>query len=437
MNVAIRGEPRLPAGPRWRLVALLLAMVATAHFNRISMSVAGAGAIIDQQRIDPTHMGMVYSAYLLLYTFAMSPGGWFNDHFGPRLGLFVVGAGSAVFVTLTGLAGYLWTGTSLLLGLLVVRGLMGIVNAPTHSGAARLVGNWIPAGQRSLLNGMVNFAACVGISTTYILFGFLMDRFEWTGASLIAGGATFLLALVWIVFATNRPVEPGSQTEFGNYSDTSLPARPVLELLLNRSLVFLTLSYAALGYFQYLFFYWAEYYFEHIRLLTKQDSRMYTSILTLAMGLGMVAGGWLTDWTRTRFHYRRTIALVPVTGLILSAFLLMTGLFSAAPMLTLLFFAFAMAAAGASEGAFWTLAVEIGGSRGGLAAGILNTGGNAGGLIAPVLTPYVSAWLGWQAGLGVAGIVCLCGAMCWIWIDPEEGRGPGIEGRGEREERFD
>ncbi len=141
MNVAIRGEPRLPAGPRWRLVALLLAMVATAHFNRISMSVAGAGAIIPKEGIDPTHMGMVYSAYLLLYTFAMSPGGWFNDHFGPRLGLFVVGAGSTVFVTLTGLAGCLWTGTTLLLGLLAIRGLMGILNAPTHPGAARLVGN--------------------------------------------------------------------------------------------------------------------------------------------------------------------------------------------------------------------------------------------------------------------------------------------------------
>jgi ACS family glucarate transporter-like MFS transporter len=207
----------------------------------------------------------------------------------------------------------------------------------------------------------------------------------------------------------------------------------VLELLLNRSLVFLTLSYGALGYFQYLFFYWAEYYFENVRQLTKQDSRMYTSILTLAMGLGMVAGGWLTDWTRTRFHHRRAIALVPVTGLILSAILLMTGLFSAAPMLTLLFFAFAMAAAGASEGAFWTLAVEIGGTRGGLAAGILNTGGNAGGLIAPVLTPYVSAWLGWQAGLGLASVACLIGAMCWIWIDPQEGRGER-EGRGARGE---
>ena len=79
-----------------------------------------------------------------------------------------------------------------------------------------------------------------------------------------------------------------------------------------------------------------------------------------------------------------------------------------------------MAAAGTSEGAFWTLAVEIGGKRGGLAAAILNTGGNAGGLIAPVLMPYLSDWFGWQAGFGVAGACCFLAAVCWIWIDPQE-----------------
>jgi hypothetical protein len=37
-----------------------------------------------------------------------------------------------------------------------------------------------------------------------------------------------------------------------------------------------------------------------------------------------------------------------------------------------------------------------------------------------VLTPLVSAWLGWQAGLGLASVVCLLGALCWIGIDPQE-----------------
>ena len=166
----------------WLCLSLLLGMIALAHFNRISITVAGAEKIIPERGIDPTQMGMVYSAYLFVYTLAMSPGGWFSDRFGPRLALFVVGAGSALFLALTGVAGMLWTGPQLLLGLIVIRGLMGFVNAPTHPSGAQFVGQWIPAPQRNLVNGMIGFAACIGVSLTYFVFGMLMDEFEWPGA---------------------------------------------------------------------------------------------------------------------------------------------------------------------------------------------------------------------------------------------------------------
>lgn len=398
----------------WRLVPLLLVMIATAHFNRISISVAGAEVIIQHEGINEKQMGWVYTAYLLVYTLGMSPGGWFIDRFGPRLALFVVGGGSAVFMALTGLSGLLWTGWPLLMGLLVIRGAMGIFNVPTHPGAARLVGEWIAPTQHSFVNGMVNFAACVGIALTYYVFGKLIDYFQWTGASFVAALFTAVLAICWLTFTRKG----GSLDRTGTVK--AAPNHHIGALLRNRSLVMLTLSYAALGYFQYLFFYWAEYYFEQIRHVPKEESRLYTSFLTLAMGLGMIAGGFGIDFTRRRFAQRRSVALVPAIGLTLAALALTPGLFSESPMMTLLCFAVAMAAAGASEGAFWTLAVEIGGTRGGLAAAILNTGGNAGGLVAPLLTPYLSAWLGWQAGIGVAGGCCLLAALCWVWIDPRE-----------------
>ncbi len=405
----------------WRLVPLLLVMIATAHFNRISISVAGTEVIIKHQGIDEKQMGWVYTSYLLVYTLGMSPGGWFIDHFGARLALFVVGAGSAVFMALTGVAGLLWTGWSLLIGLLVIRATMGIPSVPIHPGAARLVGAWIAPGQHSFVNGMVNFAACVGIALTYYVFGKLIDLCEWPGACFVAATFTAVLAICWAIFARN------GASPHPTAARATPPAVPVASLWRNRSLVMLTLSYAALGYFQYLFFYWAQYYFEDIRHVHKDDSRWYTSLLTLAMGLGMLAGGWVADFTRRRYAHRRIVALVPVVGLTLAALAMLPGILSERPMMTLLCFALAMAAAGTSEGAFWTLAVEIGGRRGGLAAGILNTGGNAGGLIAPVLTPYLSAWLGWQAGFGVAGVCCLAAAACWAWIDPREHLEPEVQ----------
>jgi dipeptide/tripeptide permease len=78
-----------------------------------------------------------------------------------------------------------------------------------------------------------------------------------------------------------------------------------------------------------------------------------------------------------------------------------------------------MAALGMCEGPFWTVAVALGGSRGGTTAAYMNTGGNAGGLLAPVVTPQLSAYFGWQIGMGLASVVAFVGALLWVGIDPD------------------
>ena len=75
---------------------------------------------------------------------------------------------------------------------------------------------------------------------------------------------------------------------------------------------------------------------------------------------------------------------------------------------------------GACEGCFWSSAVEVGGRLAGTAAAIMNTGGNGGGMLAPVITPWVSKYLHWQLGIGLGGLLCLLGALCWFWIDPKK-----------------
>src|SRR5262249_33119110 len=150
---------------------------------------------------------------------------------------------------------------------------------------------------------------------TYFVFGKLSDKYGWPRAFLVTSGVTFAVALVWSLLGADHP--PGAAAG----PDKALveirhPPR-FMELLRHRSLLCLTLSYAALGYFEYLFFYWAQYYFEKIQHLPKDQGRLYTTILTLAMGAGMVAGGWLTDQARVAFGSRRGLAVVPVAGLLL------------------------------------------------------------------------------------------------------------------------
>src|SRR5579864_2527267 len=191
---------------RWRILALLLGYSALVHFNRISISVAGNERLMSQFGISETTLGNLYSAYLVAYTLLMTPGGWFIDRFGPRAALLIVGFGSALCVGLCGAAGFTIRSAGLIVAVLIgIRLLMGVANAPFHPGAAYAVSRWIPGPGRPGANGLVNAAALLGISSTYYLFGFMMDRLGWPTAFLAAALVTGLLAVAWSAYATSAP----------------------------------------------------------------------------------------------------------------------------------------------------------------------------------------------------------------------------------------
>jgi ACS family D-galactonate transporter-like MFS transporter len=412
------------AGPSRRgvgMVLLLMATVFVSHFNRVSMATAGDARIMKQYEITPTRMGLIYSAYLLIYTLCMIPGGLFIDRFGARRALIALGFGSAVFVGLTGLIGLSFHDAGrVFMGLLIVRGCLGIVSSPLHPASARAIGNWIAPGGRSRTNGLVNGSALLGIAVTPLLFGALIDRFDWPVAFVITAGFSAALALIWVAFATDHPQgSTGRPVPIGD--GTPAPGKaPWLALFAQRSLILLTLSYATVNYFQYLFFYWMNYYFHTVLELPEATSRSYAAIPPLAMAAGMPLGGWLSDRLERASGTIRSRRIVPMAGMTAGALLLILGAFAQSPAWIVVWFALALGAVGAAEGPFWATAVELGGRRGGSAAALFNTGGNAGGLLAPIVTPVVGQYFGWGYAVGFGGVICLLGVVLWFWIDPAE-----------------
>lgn len=420
---------------RWRVVGLMMAASFISWFNRVSMSVAGTERVMEEYHLSPTQMGFVYSALLFAYAGCMTPGGWLIDRHGAWAALTLMGFGSALCIALTGAVGLVFVGgVAVWLALLVVRAATGVFMAPIYPACGRVVSRWLPPRQRALANGLVNGAAPVGIACTFVGFGTLIDLFDWPAAFLITGALTGLLALVWWRYATENPVEhPGVNTAELRMIDgrlisaTRAPAAPCpagrwdwVRLLQNRSLVLLTVSYAALGYFEYLFYFWTEYYFRDVRHLSGATSRLYATLLNLSMGGGMMLGGLMSERLLRAWGYRWGRAAVPVAGMLLSAALLFLGLTLDDPLALVACFAVALAAGGACEGPCWATAIDLGGRRAGMAAGIFNTGGNIGGLLAPVVTPWVSRLFGWQWGLALGAVACLLGVGLWLGIDPHE-----------------
>jgi sugar phosphate permease len=430
-----------PTWVRWRIVVLLMALSFVSWFNRVNLPAAYTEQIQKQSQISEEQIGTVYSAFLLVYAVLMTPGGWFTDRFGFRLSLGLMGIGLGVFAALTGATGMLFSGGLLLLiALLVIRSMMGAFAVPMYPAGSRAVAHWIPILQRGTANGLVQGAAALGMATTPLVFGLLMDWWDWKVAFLITGLVTAAVGAIWLADARNWPwqhpgvneaelqvIEEGSpETARGKDSpplDESLASSKTgswRNLLRNRSLVLLTCSYAAVGYFEYLFFFWMQYYFNSVLKIGTEKSREYSTIILLAMTAGMWIGGWLSDFLVRRWGLRAGRCLVPVGGMLAGAVLLIVGIQAEDPNWIVTWFALALACIGATEAPQWTISVALGGRRGAMAAGIFNTGGNLGGMLAPVVTPWVKEGLGWSWAIALGSIVCLIGACLWLWIDPQE-----------------
>ena len=413
-------------------------------FLRKSMTVAYDERIEDTLHIEPTAIGTVYSGFLLTYMLCMTPGGWLIDRWGTRTTLTLMGFGLALFGALTGLVGAspallgqlpanltvagLTLATPLLL-LLVVRSIMGVFAAPMYPAAAHAIADWLPFRRRGWANGLVQGSAAIGIASTPLIMGTLIVWFDWPQSFLILAVGTGLLTIVWAFYATDRP----EQHPVANEAERDLiaagrPRAPAishqdgwLRLLGNRSLVCLTLSYAAVGYFEYLFFFWMDYYFKKRLDLPAEVRQGYSTVVYLAMAVGMMCGGWVSDRLVRAYGYRTGRAVVPVVGMLTGAVFLLLGVAVTQPEWIVACFAIALAGVGSAEAPTWTTAVELGGRRGGTAAGICNTGSNAGGMVAPVITPLLADAYGWTTAIAVGSGVCLVGVLMWAWIDPRKG----------------
>jgi MFS transporter, ACS family, D-galactonate transporter len=310
----------------------------------------------------------------------------------------------------------------------VLRGITGATSVPLHPGCARGVALWSSPASRATANGLVTSGALIGVALTYPLFGLLIDLFHWPLACMISGGALFAFGLLWQFIApagdsgrVTGAIEPLALESAPADSPPSAPPGGLWPLLRNRNLLLLTASYAAVGYFQYLFFYWMQRYFDESLKLPEQQSRAAAFTVTIAMAIGMGIGGFWSDWLCRRFGNRWGRRMSALVGMGLSAVFALIGINQTEPGAVVALFALALGALGLCEGIFWTASTEVGGRAGGFASAVLNTGGNAGGMLAPVATPWLAERFGWGIAIGVACGICALGGSLWLGIDPASG----------------
>jgi MFS family permease len=419
---------RSPGFVQAMVIALMVSFSVMSLFDRTIMSIA-APTIIKELGLSETQMGVVFSAFTFSYALLMIPGGRLADRFGPRLVLTFMGLGAALFTALTALGGRPGLGTyiGVVSSFVAIRLAFGICTAPLYPSCGRMNANWVRLERRGFTWGLVAAGVGVGGAISPILFSWMIARHGWRWSFVQAGVAAAVLALLWFWYVRDHPAEHPSVGEDGSRlligeSASAASNQPesahLWQLLSDRNLMLLTLSYVAAGYFQYIFYFWTYYYFGTIRHMGSHSAALGTTILFITVTITTPLGGWISDRLCQQYGLKLGRRIVPITALILAPVFLYLATRLTSHILVGATVSIAMGLAGMCEGPVWASAIDIGGNDVGAACGILNAGGNVGGFLGPLLTPVIASFAGWAWGVHAASLLCIGGALLLFAVDP-------------------
>jgi ACS family glucarate transporter-like MFS transporter len=417
----------LQARYRWVLIFWIFLISAVAYLDRVNVSIAKR-AITAQFQLDNTRLGWVFTAFLLGYAFFQAPAGRLADRIGPRLILMLGVIWWGVFTVLitiipSGMAGLLPT-------LIAIRFCLGIGEAVVYPASNAVVARWIPASERGIANGLIFAGVGFGAGITAPLVNYIVTHQGWRAAFWVSAALGLTAGVIWYLLARDTPAQhPWVSPEERNYIEKGLPpSQPKAEklpwsyILSLPDLWAVTFSYFAYGYAAQIFFNWFFSYLSDVRGLDLKQSSYYTMLPFIAMSIGSITGGIISDRLTKSYGPRIGRCGIAVVGIALSAVFIALGTQAGSPQLASIILAGGAGSLYLSQSSFWSVSADIGGKSAGSVSGFMNMGGQLGGALTASLTPIIAQQFGWSASFLVAAALCAAGAIAWLFV----GRGSKI-----------
>lgn len=409
---------------RWVVIFCTFVIAAVSYLDRNNISIA-ASSLQREFGLTNVQLGAVFSAFIMGYAFTQPIAGRIADRFGASRVIAVAILWWSIF---TALLPAIPVGIPAAMAiLLAVRFLLGVGEAVIFPASNRLVASWIPSRERGLANGLIFAGVGVGGASAPPLITFIMLSHSWRWAFWLCALIGLAAAAMWVLLVRNSPAE---QRKIGAaelvYIESGLPVRTAnsgraagwLEIVLDRHVAVLTLSYFCYGYVAYIFFTWFFKYLSDVRGLNLKTTALYATLPFVAMALASSLGGLVSDKLVGIVGKRAARCGVAGTSLLAASIFVWMATQVADARLAALVLAGGAGALYFAQSAFWAISADIGGTSAGSVSGIMNMGCQLGGVVTAALTPVIANSLGWTASFAVAAAVCLIGAAAWIFVDP-------------------
>jgi len=394
----VGGDSKTATTVRWKIFWLLLLLSSINYIDRASLSIA-LPMISSEFSLGPAMEGVLLSSFFWTYAFMQIPSGLLVDRYKSRniIGIATIAWGACQAIA----AGcFSW------IPLLLTRLGLGIAESPIMPAGAKLAGIWLTPFERgrgaTLLDGGAPLGSAFGAIIISTLIAFLGS---WRLAFVVAGVGTVVVGIFAWRYIRNHPSEhPGvNASELSHIADNNIaPAAhtkikpiPFAELLKDRSVLFMFLSWACYNSVFYGLMTWMPSYLHKARGFDLKQMGGATFIIFICGFIGELTGGWIADkWraTGTSPNLVMKVMFSSAGGVTAATILAVAFVHSPAGVVALLCVALFFLR---WCGMFWGVPATLGGqSRAGLLAGAMNFCGNIVGVIVPILIGLIVQFTG-------------------------------------------
>jgi ACS family glucarate transporter-like MFS transporter len=410
---------------RWRIFCLLFGFGFLAYFQQKSITVVAAQMMPDLH-LSQFQISLIEWGFVLGYGLFQLPGGVFGQRHGARRTFVIIGL--AAFLATIGmpLAPYALSGAGLFVALLAVQLLLGCSQAAIFPVSAGVFEVWFPRRSWTSVQGLQTMGLGLGAALTPPLVASLMSTMGWQRALLWVSLPAIGLIALWAWYGRNTPREHPSMSaqelaEIGSQDvapvDSEINFRQLLNILKNRNVLLLAISYLCMNYSFYLLSNWVFLYLVQERQFSLLESGWLASVPPLAAAAGAGVGGVITGYLCRRFGNRWGYRLVPLTAMPIVGALLLISVNAANPYFAVAGLAVCFAAVELNEGAYWGAAMTVGRGDTMAVSGVMNTGGNLGGIIGIPIVGYLSGEHLWHAAFVLGAVFSVACAVAWLWIE--------------------
>lgn len=402
----------------------MFGFAAMAYLQRTTISVS-APALTQALQFSKQQIGWLFFAFTTAYTLGQLPGGALGQRFGPRIVFAALGVLCIVATLATALPAYFLTGAAVLMAMLFAQCLLGVGQGPVFPVFAAVVERWFPARQFALCNGTISSGMLLGGALAPPLLVALSESLGWRQAIIATTLPAALLTAAWWWYGRDRPEQHARvmADELAEL-DAAPPAPPLTfarmwQVLRNRNIVLLTVSYGCMNFVFYMITFWSFLYLVEERRLTGLESGFMAMVPWMGAAVGAAVGGVLADRLALRLGATRGYRMLPLVSLPLGAAMLVVIPASGSTVVAVGALTLALLAMEINEGAYWAATMSIARADTGAATGVLNTGGNGGGMLCQPVVAALVAGGSWNYAWICGAVFALLATALWLFARAE------------------